>query len=370
MDDRQLYTQLVQRYLTNTATKEELDLFFHLLEQGKLDAYLQEAPLDVNKATPVSPMAAEEKKLARSYKMLRYVVAASLLLAVLTGFLLYQGDKPVSEKQIAQSATLLPQAAPGTKKAILTLSNGQSIQLGSASQNIIDGGAAITTDNNAVVYKPKEVTAVVYNTVATPKGGEYQVTLPDGTTVWLNAETSLRYPTSFTGSERRVELKGEAYFEVAKNAAQPFIVQSGDATIKVLGTHFNIMAYGDEPVLKTTLAEGSVALAKSGNQKILKPGQGGSIANGSDEILVASTDVEQDLAWKNGNFYFQKTELSTIMKQLARWYDLEIRYAGAVPKKRFVGKISRYTNLSDVLDVLRLSDIKFSMTGKTLTVEE
>jgi ferric-dicitrate binding protein FerR (iron transport regulator) len=111
-------------------------------------------------------------------------------------------------------------------------------------------------------------------------------------------------------------------------------------------------------------------LSKNDRQEILKPGQGGIIANGTNDIMVESTDVEQDLAWKNGNFYFQKTELTTIMKQLARWYDLEIRYSGAIPKKRFVGKISRYTNLSDVLDVLRLSDIKFAMTGKTLTVEE
>jgi ferric-dicitrate binding protein FerR (iron transport regulator) len=369
MDERRLYGQLVQRYLANTATKEELDLFFHLLEQGKLDAYLQEALLETNGDVPVFPIAAEEKKLARSYKMLRYVVAASLLLAVLTGFLLYRNN-PVSEKPTAQSTTNLPQAAPGTRKAILTLSDGQSIQLGGDPQNINDGGAAITTNNSEVVYTTTKQTAVAYNTIATPKGGEYQVTLPDGTQVWLNAETSLRYPTSFTGSERRVELTGEAYFEVAKNAKQPFIVQSGETVVKVLGTHFNIMAYPDESIQKTTLTEGSVALSKGGGHEILKPGQAGTIAHGTNNIVVASTDIEQDLAWKNGNFYFQKTELSTIMKQLARWYDLEIRYSGTVPKKRFVGKISRYTNLSDVLDVLRLSDIKFSMTGKTLTVEE
>jgi transmembrane sensor len=196
------------------------------------------------------------------------------------------------------------------------------------------------------------------------------VTLPDGTKVWLNAETSLRYPTTFTGAERNVELTGEAYFEVAKNAKQPFIVRSGDAAVRVLGTHFNIMAYGDEPTLKTTLTEGSVAMSKNGEEVILKPGQGGTVSAGSNQISVAAADVDQDLAWKNGQFYFNKTELTAIMKQLARWYNLEIRYAGKVPKKRFVGKISRYTNLSDVLEVLRLSGVKFSMTGKTLVVEE
>jgi len=369
MEDRQLYQQLVQRYLTNKATKEELDLFFHLLEQGKLDAYLQEAPLVENDVAPVLPIAVKEKKLAKSYVFLRYAVAASLMLATLTVILLMTKNNPTEQQPVAQTTTA-PQAAPGTKKAVLTLSSGQSIQLGGSSQNITDRGANIITNNNAVMYEAKETEAIVYNTIATPKGGEYQVTLPDGTKVWLNAESSLRYPTSFTGSERRVELNGEAYFEVAKNLKQPFVVRSGEAAVKVLGTHFNIMAYQDEPIFKTTLAEGSVALSKNGRQEILKPGQGGIITSGTNDIIVASTDVEQDLAWKNGNFYFQKTELSTIMKQLARWYDLEIRYAGAVPRKRFVGKISRYTNLSDVLDVLRLSDIKFSMTGKTLTVEE
>ena len=370
MEDRQLYQQLVQRYLENKATNEELDLFFHLLEQGKLDAYLNEVSLETKNEVPVIPLSSEEKKLGRSYVFLRYAVAASLLLATITGMTLYLNNNSATEQSIAKTM-IVPQATPGTKKAILTLSNGKAVTLNGVAQAISDGGANIITKNNTVMYEaPKEAAVTAYNTIATPKGGEYQLTLPDGTQVWLNAETSLRYPTSFTGTERRVELTGEAYFEVTKNSQRPFVVQSGDAAIKVLGTHFNVMAYADEPFLKATLAEGSVAISKNGAEKRLKPGQGGTIERGTDNIMIAPADVEQDLAWKNGNFYFNKTELQTIMKQIARWYDLDIRFAGSIPKKRFVGKISRQTKLSEVLDILRLSDVKFSMVGKTLIVEE
>jgi transmembrane sensor len=363
MQDPQLYKKLVQRYLNNTATAEELELFFHLLQQGALDGLLEEASLkDAGQpATPVVPMAGNIQRRSRAF--IRYVVAASLVLALATLASLYLTRNAGAEKPVAQ-VTTAPQAEPGTKKATLVLSNGTSVALGANNQTIRDGQTAISAQNNNLVYE------AATNTIATPKGGEYQVTLPDGTKVWLNAETSLRYPTIFTGPERTVDLTGEAYFEVAKNAAQPFIVRSGQATVKVLGTHFNIMAYKDEPFTKTTLAEGSVAMAGNGAQVILKPGQGGIISDGSNSVSVAAADVDLDLAWKNGQFYFNKTELSAIMKQLARWYDLEIRYAGQIPAKRFVGKISRYTNLSEVLDVLRLSGVKFSMTNKTLIVEE
>jgi transmembrane sensor len=354
MGDQRLHKQLVQRYLDGKATKEELELFFHLLKQGKLDDLLQET----------NPR-------RRTYPLLRYAAAASLVLAVITLLTVYMTGRNVEKNQPAQVNTT-PQAAPGTNKATLFLSNGQSVQLGQNDQTIQDGGADIKANNNALVYETPETQplAVVYNTVATPKGGEYQVTLPDGTKVWLNAETSIKYPTAFNGPERSVELTGEAYFEVAKNARQPFVVRSGETAIRVLGTHFNIMAYHDETFLKTTLTEGSVAMSKNGNEVLLKPGEGGIAPIGTNKIQVAATDASQDLAWKNGQFYFNRTDLTAIMKQLARWYDLEIRYAGKVPDKRFVGKISRYTNLSDVLDVLRLSGLKFSMTGKTLIVEE
>lgn len=370
MENSQLYQTLVKRYLDNTASQEELDLFFHLLQEGKLDTYLEEMSHAAQSSAPVVQLEIETKKLRRSFGFLRYAIAASLILAISTATYLFNQNKSATSPQALVRTNLQPQAAPGSKKAILLLSDGRKILLDESEQTIHDANANIISEDNRLVYQSNPSTQIAYNTITTPKGGEYKLSLPDGSQVWLNAESSLRYPTAFSGAERVVELTGEAYFEVAKNREQPFIVHSKEAEVKVLGTHFNVMAYDDENYMKTTLEEGAVLLKKNGKEVMLKPGEGGTIVKGSGTIAVAKTDINQDLAWKNGNFYFQKTELAAIMKQIARWYDLEIRYAGAVPKKRFVGKISRNTNLSDVLDVLRLSDVRFSMTGKTLIVEE
>ena len=370
MDDRQHYDRLVKRYLENSATQEEVDLFFHLLEQGKLEASLQKLAPAADDSLAPGELSAGKKQLAHSYQLLRYAVAASVLLAILTAVFLSSSKKVPVTTSLAQKNTM-PQAAPGTKKAILTLSNGQQVTLGGVTQNLTDGNASMVAKSNRIEYQRSNVAAEPeYHSISTPKGGEYQLTLPDGTQVWLNAGTSLRYPTAFSGSQRRVELTGEAYFEVVKNPAKPFVVHTNGADIKVLGTAFNVMAYADESFLKTTLAEGSVAMTANGDEVVLKPGEGATVVATGNRIEVAAADLDQDLAWKNGNFYFRKTELAAIMKQIARWYDLEIRYAGAVPKKHFAGRIPRQNNLSDVLDVFRLSGIQFSMTGRTLVVEE
>ena len=369
MEYNRLYKRLVQRYLDNTATEEELQTFFHLLEKGELDAYLEQLSFADKQDTPSVPVVLGERKLFTSYKFLRYAVAASLIIFLSAAFFLLVNHKK-TESSSAQ-VPRVPQALPGSKKAMLTLSNGSILELNNASQTLIDGSTEIIKQNDVLVYQPNQTSSVVlYNTIVTPNGGEYVVKLSDGTEVWLNAATSLRYPTSFNGHERRVELNGEAYFEVAKNTKQPFIVTSGEAEIKVLGTKFNVMAYTNEDFLKTTLAEGAVNMKTTGNEVLLQPGQGGTLNNNTGKIIVANADVEQDLAWKNGNFYFNKTSLTTIMKQIGRWYDLEIKYTDNIPQKRFVGRISRNTNLSEVLDILRLSDIRFTMNGRTLTVTE
>jgi transmembrane sensor len=371
MDNHQKYELLVQRYLDNTATQEELELFFHLLREGKLDDHLDKISSAPQHATPVFPLKSAPAAGRPTYSLVRYSVAASLILFISAGIYLVLRKTGTTPSQDATAKNITtPVAVPGTKKATLLLSDGRTIALDKADQTIRDGNTEIVAKDNSLVYQANAQAGNSYNTITTPKGGEYQLTLPDGSVVWLNAESSLRYPVAFTGAERIVELKGEAYFEVAKNAAQPFIVQSKQAAVKVLGTHFNVMAYDDENYMKTSLEEGSVLVMKNGQQQVLKPGEGATIADGGNSIAVASADLTHDLAWKNGQFYFNKTELTTIMKQIARWYDLEIRYSGTVPQQRFVGRISRNTNLSDVLDLLRLSEVKFSMTGKTLIVEQ
>lgn len=370
MQQPQHYETLVRRYLDGTASQEELTLFFHLLQQGELDAAFKSLSLGAGDAEDRQPAAAV-RTLPRRNRFWQYAAAASVVLLLAAAAVLFVRRSSGEAPQTARAQPALPQAAPGTKKATLTLSNGQTLALGSLRQTIRDENATVIPGTESLVYNSDKPSGqLYYNTITTPAGGEYRVTLPDGTDVWLNAGTSLRYPTAFSGAERRVSLNGEAYFEVAKNPAQPFVVEAGGTETKVLGTHFNVMAYADEAYVKTTLAEGAVVLRKNGREEKLRPGEGGTMGRVDGGITVVPADVEQDLAWKNGNFSFNKTELPVIMKQLARWYDLEIRYAGTVPEKRFVGRISRNTNLSEVLAVLRLSDVKFSMNGRTLVVEE
>jgi ferric-dicitrate binding protein FerR (iron transport regulator) len=214
--------------------------------------------------------------------------------------------------------------------------------------------------------------------------------LPDGTNVWLNAATTLRYPVQFTGKERRVEISGEAYLEVAHNAAKPFIVQvalpSGDADVTVLGTHFNIMAYKGEDVMKTTLLEGRVSVSRTTDNgqrpMILKPGQEAQVASlarpehverskgGADGITVSDdVDTDQTVAWKNGFLSFQRSGLKSVMRQVERWYDIDVVYEGSLPQRTFSGKVPSSANLSELLQIFEANSIHFNIDGRVLTVK-
>jgi transmembrane sensor len=226
--------------------------------------------------------------------------------------------------------------------------------------------------------------AVAWNTISTPRGGQYQVVLPDGTKVWLNAVSSLRFPAGFTGKERIVELTGEAYFEVkpltpkGENEKMPFVVKivtpdGNGAQIKVLGTHFNINAYDDEPMIKTTLLEGSVKVSAIGNRQsaMLKPGEQVSISQSSQlsqPIPVQTADIEEAVAWKEGRFVFNEASVETVMREIARWYDVEIVYAGKVPAEKFEGEIPRNSNIQEVFKILELSNVHCKIEGRKITV--
>jgi len=211
--------------------------------------------------------------------------------------------------------------------------------------------------------------ALVYNRIQVPYGGQYQLELPDGTKVWLNAGSSLRYPVSFTGHERKVELTGEGYFEVAKNKTMPFRVQTSKQVVEVLGTHFNINAYNDDPSVKTTLLEGSVKVTQNtmGTFKMLKPGQQSVLKN--NELQVKEADTEEAVAWKNGLFLFNDQSLDEIMHQVSRWYDLQIVFDDVSLKtQRFGGSISRFKNVSQLLQVLESTgSVHFKIEGRRLT---
>jgi len=288
-----------------------------------------------------------------------------------------------SIKQITKTEThqqFKNDIAPGGNRAILTLANGQQIILDSAANgNLAQQGniKIIKLDNGRLAYKTlnEKPGEVLYNTISTPRGGQYILVLADGSKVWLNAASSLRFPTSFTGKERNVELTGEGYFEVAHNAAMPFHVKSGDMTVEVLGTHFDINAYNDESVIKTTLLEGSVKVSKGAASKMIRPGEQAQIENHGNplipKIMVQTTDVDAAIAWENGRFIFQGNNIQSVMRQLARWYDVEVSYQENVTDEKFVGVInrSRYENISQILEMLeKTRTVSFTINGRNITV--
>jgi transmembrane sensor len=323
-------------------------------------------------------------KKAPVFSMWKKVAAAAVILLVGGG--VYYMTTRVSKTGVSQTTpnNTSPQDAPcpGSNKAILTLADGSAIVLDKAANG------SISTQGNATISKKTDGQLVydnttggsghselIYNTVSTPKGGQYQVLLSDGTKVWLNAVSSLHFPATFPGKERTVELTGEGYFEVAKDASKPFIVKTNELSIEVLGTHFNTNAYNDEADIKVTLLEGSVKVSVvSGQLSVLKPGQQAvfthSARSPSDnsQLTTHPTAVEEAIAWKEGFFQFSGADLPLIMRQISRWYDVEIIYEGKSKEHDFVGKIDRNIPLSGVVNALKQSGINCRVEQNKLIV--
>jgi hypothetical protein len=331
------------------------------------------------------PVVAVERKKTVFLSWIR-VAAAAIVVLFISGvayFVLSQQNKEKITTSVDVQEKEAAKILPGGNHAILTMANGSKIILDSVQNgNIQSGGATISKQGGVLVYDgsspAKPGADVVYNTLTTPPGGQYKLILADGSKVWLNASSSLRFPTAFTGKERNVELTGEAYFEVAhissslrggREDAKPFHVNVNGMQVEVLGTHFNVNAYGDEGAIKTSLLEGSVKIKKGNVSGLLKPGQQGVLKNNSNNIEIKNADMSQAVAWKNGLFQFDGADIKTIMREIGRWYDVEIEYAGKVPERRFEGKISRDSQLSDVLKILELSNVKFAVEGKKIVVQ-
>jgi transmembrane sensor len=254
---------------------------------------------------------------------------------------------------------------PGSNKAVLTLADGKKIILDSTAPSSL-GNGTIKIENGTIVYDTGTSDAPGENLLTVPRGGQYKAVLPDGTRVWLNAGSSLRYATSFNGAERKLSLTGEAYFEVTKNKEKPFIVESSAGTVKVLGTQFNVNSYGDGNVFTTTLVEGSVQITKGKEQKILKPGDQAQIKD--HEITVARVDTREFTSWKDGEFVFRNVPVVLIVKQLERWYDLNVEFHDPV-EKHLNATIKRDVPLSKVLHYLEeTGDVHFKVDGKKLIV--
>ena len=264
---------------------------------------------------------------------------------------------------------------PGGNRAVLTTSEGKTIILDSVQNGTIaqQGNWKISKQGGLLVFKasaPSEPEKPVsYNTLSTPRGGQYQLLLADGSRVWLNAASSLRFPTSFIDSQRSVELTGEAYFEIAKNKQKPFLVNVRGMEVKVLGTHFNINAYEDDNSIKTSLLEGSVKISKGEITSFLKPGEQAIMINNNNELQISKANMDEAIAWKNGLFHFEGADIIHIMNEISRWYNVQIEYSGKIQSRRFQGKISRSAQLSDVLKILELSNVKFEVVKNKIIVK-
>jgi hypothetical protein len=315
------------------------------------------------------------KHLKNSYQF--WLRVAAVIILILGGTTMFRmlNKKGPAEKPVAVQQVQPPQIVPGGNRAVLTTSDGSIIELDSLQNGtfVQSGTFKITKQDGKLVYNVSPGVAgdtqVVYNTLSTPRGGQYQVALADGSKVWLNAASSLHFPSSFKEGERLVSLTGEAYFEVAKNKDKPFKVNVGKMTVRVLGTHFNIHAYEDEGVIRTSLLEGSVQVTRGTGAGILKKGQQAVITDENDRVNISKANPEEVMAWKNGLFQFDGADIKSIMLNIGRWYNVDIRFAGKPTERRFEGKIRRDAQLAEVLRILELSDVKFSVEGKTITVQ-
>ncbi len=347
--------------------------------KARLMAAIQED--EATEAFPSPQVSHHERKplLRQLAKNWHWIAAAAVLIAITTATFL-SVDRQSGNTEVAIAKSTKTEILPGGNKATLRLANGQIITLDSAANGSLatQGNAKIVKlSNGQVVYtvEGKVATEVMYNTMSTPNGGQFKLKLPDGTDVWLNAASSITYPTAFVGKNRIVTVTGEVYFEVAKDKSKPFHVKVNDMDVEVLGTHFNINSYPDESNIKTTLLEGSVKVSMGKSSKMLSPGQQ-AVAVPSDQTvgnkgsieIKNNVDIEQAIAWKNGLFNFSKVSLPEVMRQIARWYDVEIEYRGQIKPKKFGGEIQRDLSLPEVLEGLRETGIHYRIEGRKLIV--
>lgn len=380
---------LAAKYLQGSATEEEvrqLMEWYHAFDENDLTVIVpaenenEEAATEIRMFYQLQHLIKQQPvKRRKSYYISRFSAAAAVLTAAaFTWLWLAQNtDKPAFKPKHPSAGTSA--VKPGGNKAVLTLADGSTIVLDSAQNGTLShqaGSNVIKLATGQLAYNKTAGTdnsnnTTVYNTITTPKGGQYQIILPDGSTVWLNAASSLRFPTSFTGSSRQVYLTGEACFEIAPNANAPFKVNTPSTEVCVLGTLFNIMAYQDEPAVQTTLVSGRISVAPatdSAGARMLRPGQQARNRTGGQINIIDSADIEEALAWKNGRFQFDAADVSTVLRQISRWYDIEIIYKGSVNGEQFTGEIPRNSSIEEVCKILKLSNIHFIMDGRTMTV--
>lgn len=372
---------LIEKYLSGTCSKEEKafveDFYLQQMRSGTLPGDL---PAERFKELMWERIVSATKP-KRMPLWPRVAVAAAAILVITFGiwfFNTYYINAGQKDSHHAELVSGSKDIAPGKNTATLTLANGEIIQLSGAKAGVVVDADQLTyNDGTKVDGSHTEKTTML--TASTPRGGTYQVTLPDGTHVWLNADSKISFPSQFSGAKRKIFLAGEAYFEVAKNKKMPFIVESPEQQVEVLGTHFNINSYKDEAGIKTTLLEGSIKISalpdanpgKDVNATvILKPNQQATI-RGNNKISIKEVDARDAVDWKEGQFVFRSESLQSILRRVSRWYDVEVVYEGNIPDATFTGAISRFDKISSVLELIETTKkVKFEVHDRKLLVKE
>ncbi|HEY1202431.1 MAG TPA: FecR domain-containing protein [Niastella sp.] len=393
--------ELAEKWLNGSITEQEKAEFTHWYNQFNDESTTVPAPPAVLQRDMLNDILtrvrAEKGQQPRMVTRpvrpwMRYAaVAAGLFLISFIGYFLLHKKSPGPVAPLVNKSHSIQDILPGKQKAVLTLADGSGIVLDSAVNGTLtqQGNSVVNkTKDGELVYKSaivnRQSAITAYNTLSTPRGGQYQLILPDGSKVWLNAASSIRYPTAFTGTERKVTITGEAYFEVVHNSKMPFKVEKGDMIVEVLGTHFNINAYEDESGIQTTLLEGSVKVNQlaidnkqlainAESSVVLKPGEQAELKPSRSQsgplAINHSPDVNQVMAWKNGLFQFHNAGLPAVLKQISRWYDVDIRYEGDVPVREFEGKIQRNLTLLQVLKILEKNQVHLTLEGRSIIVK-
>lgn len=381
--DKKSFFDLAEKIGTGVATEEEVNLFHHWYESFQeaghewLDEMGDRDRVGTEIFFRIRNQIQGGKKGLRKRQLMRKVAAAVLLLLISAGAVYFISDHKTLE--IQPELVIKDDVEPGSDKAVLTLSDGARVILDGSVTGIVaqEGDIAVeNSDEGMITYRMREDAApdadlseVTYNTITTPQGGQYKVILPDETEVWLNSLSFIRFPTRFAEDSREVEITGEVYFQVTGRADQPFKVYSEDQYVMVLGTQFNVQAYSDEPFIYTTLVEGAVRVISENEVVAVEPGY--QVINGQNSGMeVRKADVQMVTAWKNGLFQFWDTDLEEVMRQLSRWYGIEVEYLTAAEGSSFTGFISRDVTISNVLRMMEeAGTVKFGLEGKKVFVK-
>lgn len=378
---------LFQQFASSNCTKEELEELYRIVDQTgdeEIHALMDSRYGVIKDGTNAGKIdweymfnhIVEQKNTTRSRKIImwRRIMAAAAIVTIVAAtsyiFLNKGSDNNIAKKEPATpSVNDLP---PGGNKAVLTLADNSTIILDNAANGELTqqgNTKVLKLDDGQLSYNTNGQSGeILYNTISTPRGGQYHVVLPDGSRVWLNAASSLRFPTAFTGNDRKIEITGEAYFEIAKNKNKPFKVSVNDMNIEVLGTHFNVMAYADEAATQTTLLEGAVKVYRDNAIAMLAPGTQAQMNKEGKIKVNKNIDIQEVVAWKNGMFHFTSLSLDNIMRQISRWYDVDVSYKGEISKETFSGIVSRNSNVSQVLKIMEQAGVRFKIEGKKITI--